>query len=456
MRTPFSRERQRLVRLIEQHGSVEFIQDAFLDPDTQRKTDVEVALVHLVKVANYQEDIIGTLLDDMRRDSMTAAGLMGDYREMNEVALPASFIENSVLVFNAAVSAMKDAIKAEARANHYSALIGKTLAEMGGEGSAAKRPNVDFVRTQIGKCYDDLKDRAWSNVLRSTEVLDRLSSSAQKRLESEFESIKRMEFTEAGIRGFLLGLVEKQGDIQIGMACDVFDLITTYYTDNTVYYRGWKSNDKHRTMGIRIKGTRFVLPGHKAENWRDSASWDTMQMLRDFDKVFRMLDGKAAPGVGPDGRPEADFGLAHLFETQFGELKQAKRMSTDYFDVRYFKGIGTIHFYPRGTKLMDRLNRLVGRHREWLPPEGERVPEAFWLQFDQSEKLDAEFRAEVAKQRLSACRDPLWHLSRKHHDDERAQAEAGMDAVMTAVQERHGIRLDALEAPRQTPLLLAA
>ena len=48
-------------------------------------------------------------------------------------------------------------------------------------------------------------------------------------------------------------------------------------------------------------------------------SWDSLQLLRDFDKVFALLDGKQEP----------DFGLARLFETSFNMLRTSKRMSTD-------------------------------------------------------------------------------------------------------------------------------
>jgi hypothetical protein len=92
--------------------------------------------------------------------------------------------------------------------------------------------------------------------------------------------------------------VESQGKIQIDMACDVFDLITKYHTDNTVFYKGWKSNDKHRTCGMQVKTTRFILPGHQTESWQSNVSWGSEQLLLDFDKVFAMLDGKLAPVAG--------------------------------------------------------------------------------------------------------------------------------------------------------------
>src|SRR5674476_2159 len=143
------------------------------------------------------------------------------------------------------------------------------------------------------------------------------------------------------------------------MACDVFDMITKFHTDNTVFYKGWKSNDKYRTCGMQDKTTRFILPRHSTDGWQSNLSWESEQMLRDFDKVFAMLDCKSSPEVG----------LYDLFRGSFNELRCSKRLSSSYFDVRYYPGAGTIHFFPRRKKLVGRLNLLVGRYRQWLPTE---------------------------------------------------------------------------------------
>lgn len=70
-------------------------------------------------------------------------------------------------------------------------------------------------------------------------MLSRLSSGAQKRVESEFEQLKKLEFTVSNVYGFLLGIIEGQGQIRIDMACDIFDQITRYHTENSCYYNAW-------------------------------------------------------------------------------------------------------------------------------------------------------------------------------------------------------------------------
>jgi len=444
IRNPFSKERQMLVRLIEEHGEVEFIEGAFTVEEAERKTEVDVALVYLSKTAAFGAEMMGDILDGLKIDK-SMDSLHEGFEQKHEVTIPASYIENAVINFKAAVETMRQSVFSEARADAYAARVGKSMEEMNKD-APTKDKDLDNllqrVQREIHKRYKDLKNRAWTGVVRSTDVLSKLSSAAQKRLESEFETIKKLEFTESNIYGLLGGLIEKRGDMQLQMACDIFDEITRYHTDNTVFYKGWKSNDKHRAMGMRIKMTRFVLPNHKTESWQRSLSWDSMRLLADFDKVFAMLDSKLSPEVS----------LEWVFNNKLDELRAGNRISSSYFDVRYY-GVGTIHFFPREKTLIDRLNKLVGRHRLWLPSEGERVNEAFWLQFDNAEKYDKEVRTEVNKLRRNAWDDPLravfWGAD--------SRADEAKDKVATAIDtvlKKHGIDPDSLlEAPETNQTL---
>lgn len=383
LRNPFSRERQLLAKLVAEHGSVEFISGAFKGHEVERETDVDVALIHLRKDAEPSE-FVEDLVSALRTDEV-AHGIGADFKEEQQLALPSSFVENVVIAFKAAVEAMKRSVRAEAQASYYTGLLGATLAE---RSLTDLRTNpkgahlTTWVRATMAERYDELKDRAWAHVLRSTEVTAKLSTKAQQRLESEFQSIKQLEFTASNIYGFLQGLSQSGWEITIGMACDVFDHITRYHSDNAAFYMGWKSNDRHRTCGMRIKMTRFIIPGHPCESYQSQLRWESERMLSDFDKVFAMLDGKQQPEVS----------LVHIFKAHFNDLRTGDRISSSYFDVRYYPGIGTIHFFPRNKELVDRLNRMVGKHRQWLPPRTEDETDGFWKQFEKAEKLDPALR----------------------------------------------------------------
>ena len=447
LRNPFSQERQLLLNLIEQHGDVEFIPDAFQGEDVVRKADVEIALVYLRKQANIEEDIFADLLTNLKEDRETGEGLAGEYDRPQDLTLPRTEIETRVATFEAAVKTMQAAVFAEAKARYYTSLLGQTMAEHIDQKAAKCGETSKWIQDQIAERYGKLKDAAWAGILRSSNVTSKLSSKAQTRVESEFESIKKLQFDCQTVYGFLTGIVESQGQIQIDMLCDIFDRITEHHMDNTCFYKSYKSNAKHRTCGMKIKSTRFIIPRIGA--WRDSLDWDAMQMLRDFDKVFALLDGKREPEIS----------LESLFATRYSELRNGARLQGSYLDVRFYPGARTIHFFPnKKLNLVDRLNRLVGRQRQWIPPRDEDVTQNFWQAYDKAEKLNEALQKAMVKssQRYYGC-SPFAALFFKDAAD-RDAAAARIVPIIENVLEENGIspQFQAIERKDPEQLLLAA
>lgn len=204
IRNPYCRDRQRLVQLIEQHGSVEFVQSAFMTADTQRKTEVEIALIYLRKKADTSE-FTSDMLETLSMDT-TSADDMADFdKEAHDIALPRSVIENMVLNFNAAAKASREAVLAEARAKRYSSRLGEPLSESIKE-AGEQADLARYVRDENFCRYLALKERAWNAVLKSTEVTSRTSRKVQADIESQFQTVTNLEFTVSNIYSFLQGL----------------------------------------------------------------------------------------------------------------------------------------------------------------------------------------------------------------------------------------------------------
>lgn len=357
-------QRKHLAKLVEDYGTVEYLQDAFTDPDTLRKTSVEIALIHMERKADIKQNFTHGL------DIDKARGV--EYKENQGLAIKDDVIGNAVAVFNAAVTSLKSAEIAREEANYYANWLGQPINQM--------QPETDVklggLQERFNDGYDTLRKRAWTNVLNSTEFNKYLSSNAYRKLVDDFEQVAQLSFTESNIRGFLCGLVSGQADMNMQMLLDTFDEITKYRPDNRAYYRGWKSNSKHQTQAWQIKMTRFVIPvgGY---SWSTGLDYSNMAKLRDFDKTFAMLDGKA----------ESENSLYNLFNNNFASLAGGARVSTDYFDVRYYAGVKTIHFFPTNKKLIERLNLLCGRQRQWLPQDDEIVSPVFWEQYQKAEMV---------------------------------------------------------------------
>lgn len=460
LRHPYSKERELLRRIVDAHGTVEYLQDAFNGEDALRKTAVDVALVHLVKKAE-PSSLIGDLLDDLKRDGSAAHGItdLGIDGLGQELALPMDTIERAVLAFGIATRTMREAVVAQVRADRAVSLLGQTLAQRDGQeaqDSKDLRNIVERIRKDLASGYASIKDRAWAEVLRSTEVSQRLSFKAQKTLEASFETIKRLDFSRANILAFLIGIIESQGEMQLEMALDCFDEITRYNSENCAFYKGWKSNDRHRTAGMRIKTTRFVLPRFGLAHC-STLSFEKLKRLQDFDRVFATLDGK-------DSRQCT--GMADLFQAPvdsdiFQALKASQRVASDYFEIRWYpKTAGTLHFFPKRKDLVDRLNRLVGRHRQWLPPQDDLVNKDFWLAYERAEKFEGEIEQVLKKQGQHAGSDPRQQLGSRDEQESSLAAER-LARVLDVVLQANGLHPESLlgaQAPTEPgrPPLLAA
>lgn len=399
LRNPFSAARRRLADLVASHGGVEFIEGAFQGPDVERPANVDVALVHLCKSAQVTRDWLGPAIEQLARDDVASFVQSSGFKLPTELALQEGFVEQQCRFYRLAVGAMKEAVLAQSVARVTAARLGRTMVEIAaGDGapSAVTREEAFAVHKQLAEGHRALKDSAWASILRSTAVLGRLSSQVQKAAEARFNEIQALEFTPSNVYGFLQGLVESQGELQIDMLLEVFDCIGRYHSDNAVYFKGWKSNDKHRRLGMRLKTTRFVLPGHKAELNSPEPKWGTTRLLADIDKVFAILDGKSSfPGA--DGKGQVPNDLVAVFRQRYPELKAGQRVTSAYFDLRFYPRAGTLHFFPRRKDLMDRLNRLVGARRAWLPPAEDLAPTAFWDQYERAEALGAEMQEDLVQ-----------------------------------------------------------
>lgn len=433
IRNPHTNERRRLVELIDRFGRVELVKDAFAASDT--KARVDVALVYLKKPAQEAQGWLQGMIDALKVEHVEEER----FRAPGELALPMGFVEAQCRAFNAAVTAMRSAVKANAVATHFARRIGKTMLERTAGAEAHPDAADDdlglIVRREMATQYQGLKDRAWSSVLAHTEALGKLSSKVKQAAQNQFAEIQALEFTPSNVHGFLLGLVQAQPELQHRMCDEIFDLFSRFHADNALLHRGWVSNSKHRTLGMRLKYTRFILPGHSRDSCNASPPYGTLELLRDIDRVFAMLDGKYEPEVS----------MATVFAANTRALFGGARVEASYFALRWYPGVGSIHFFPLRHDLVDRLNRVVGARRSWIPPGSEADNPTFWRQYKGAEKIDKAIRKQVVEEgkkrdggRVSRWEDPIEEALNPASERQQRSA-AVVNAAVDQVLEQHGM-----------------
>lgn len=394
IRNPYSKERKRLVALIEQHGSVEYIEGAFLSDDTERKTAVDVALIHLKKCAASQDmDLLGYIDNLVKRDLNQEEATFIETSQ--EVMIPGNLIDNVVANYHLAIKANLRAQQAVRLAKRYR----DRLVTIESDPTVEENECVS-ASDLLNEEQDQIHRSAWYAIISSSITTSKLSSQTAKKIDRELESIYELAFTKANIYGFLAGLAQQRSAIQSEMLLEVFDSITRYHSSNTCYYLGWKSNDAHRTLGKSIKMSRFILP-LRCETWGRSGA---VKQLQDIEAVFLYLDGQI----------ESEISLAKTFENEdtYRELTGGNRLSTDYFDIRFYPTRSTMHFFPKRADLIQRFNVFVGKQRQWLPENMHEVDSGFQEQFERAEAASKQFDL----MKVLSARDD-WELARKLSDD---------------------------------------
>jgi len=423
---PCTAERQQLAKLIEDHSGseVEFIDAAFMDPDTKRKTNVRVALVHLIKQSenpSFNIDFISKLREEK------ALGMGERICMDNALMLPQNELENRVIDFQCAVDAMMAANHAIARAGYIRARLGKPFGVEESEWSmnSSVASLEAALNERINDDYDKIKEVSWRGIFECTDFVSRLTSKAAEKVKSEFDNIKKLEFTLDNIYGFIDGLTSQQSAIQMDVMCEVFDIFSKYHTENRSYYQSWKSNDKHRTQAHRLKMTRFVLPAKSKSdyypNYTPSFNFKDKDAFGDIDRAFALLDGKTA---------DATDGIVKALESKAKALWLGERVSTEYFDIRFYVGAATFHLFPRNKELVDRLNDMVGKHRQWLPNEPSQASDEFWEQYRQADKVNKKFNMKGISVQLLDYDDGTDGIKARQHLKNvlrEAQLDVGID-----------------------------
>lgn len=344
----------RLCALIDEYGRVEYAEDAFISPETLRKTRVKVALVYLEKKPSddfWEKGIFESLKKDdtefdEKNQDMPGQGL----------ALGGAQVQALVRAFDAAWEARKRSLIAEEKSLRFDEFFQTQVQQIVGQNEMYLEREFKPLQERLSESYKQLKRAAWISVLNTAELRKYLSCKVTQSVLNDFEPVRALAFTESNIYGFMQGFAMQQGHFQKQMVLDLFDLIVSRYSDNCIFYKSWKSNERHQ-VGMALRRRRFILGGFSLEGWRSDIGYTNVNRLKEIDKVFALMDGKN----------EAEYGIDTLFANRLRDLRNGMRLSTTYFEIRFYPGIGTIHFFPKDQRLIDRINLLVGKARSWIP-----------------------------------------------------------------------------------------
>jgi len=375
IKNPFSNERKRLIqRLKELKADIEYIPDAFNDIDSQRKTNVETALIYI----NIQADVETNIFSGMREE--------GDAKveEISENFEIATFdqIANLVLQFNRERELVNNQIMDFYKNHRY---VGKYLSLKVGPNEDDKYSHKDETLTEtmkrkLNEFNSLIKTRYWRAAINLEEIQVRVTTANSRKIDSQIADFSKMEFTESNIRQLILNVIADYPRMIQESIQWMFNEMTKYALKdyrwsnecdkNIHYFNGWKTNKGY------IVNEKVIIPSFHV-NW-DSSRYmvsDTQQMmLNDFTKIMSYFDGNISSNSA--GRIVNEAICAG----------QNTKIDTKYFEINVYKK-GTIHFKFKDKELLRRFNIEACKGKEWLPMDYSEKP---WESMDEEEKVVAE------------------------------------------------------------------
>lgn len=392
IRNPFTEKRQLLAKLIADFGSVEELGQVF--KEAERTTAVEVSLVRLQKPVG--EDILDfsfsgnrsqdtpDLSEESFKDQLALNDVIGDMMLRQRLLKKAfvdyararkqiEFYQSGVIRRGQSVDALKiaqDAIDTYGRGN---------------------------MRGQYNYFSDELKQHAWSEVMLKLNIEKYMTHQVRRDFQRYSRQHGYMDFTKENVAQLVEMVLENKDTILQKAVEAVFDIFTSYYTENRCYVEGWKTNDRYKV------NRKIVLP--RWVRWRD---WDKADQMKRYGSFFR-LDNYSHSEYS-----DIDKVMCYLTGTNFDHCLTIEKalearfhslgkvypgesfddtVESEFFEMRFFKK-GTLHLTFKNALLHQEFNLRACAGKLWLPepemkayrnrkrspfapaPEPELIPEA--------------------------------------------------------------------------------
>lgn len=341
VRNPYTQERKLLAKIIEDHGSIEYLGQVFRG--AERSTDVEVALVRLHKEKTGPDELDFDFTvpegeaDEMPEDAGEATG---------SAVMRPDQIGAMIRCYDQAKKAFVDYLKAREAMDFYCrGILGSKLASEIADETVSNR--YSYTRQ---KAYDQFRDglrlQFWTHILQQLGVEKLLTSDLRNKFGEFIVQQGAMALTKENISNILRTILMNSDSIMKQAVVAVFDLFTKYHKENQHHPEGWKTNEKW------MVGKRVILPnGVCFEYGRFRVGWHAGGQIADIDKAMCYLVGKR---------------LEDIVTIDDAIKERESTGESTFFKLRYYKK-GTLHLEFKDTALWARFNQVAVDGRNWIP-----------------------------------------------------------------------------------------
>ena len=336
----YSNDREYLERLLEEYNAdIEYIEEAFTTDDTERKTNVKIALIYIDIPMKNKESMFER---EFKRDCPDIK-----IEDINAVALKKNKLEQLVFEYDLCVKSSVKLFEEKMR-------VDKLLSGFGlnNELSICKdycNPKVLNINTFI----EEMNQKFWRKFIDETDFESMLPSQLKDNFRSNIQANRNIAFNLDNLYYFYNELMNAIPDSYEKTVAKVFDDCTRRYnyTDSewcktTWGYDGFKSND-----AFAIKN-RVIIPCYIANP--NSYGTRIPEIFVDLNIIFNNIAGI---------KNKDD--LKYQGEIYKAMTNHCKKFETEHFLISTFKK-GTMHIYFKNKKHLAMFNYMAGRGKSWL------------------------------------------------------------------------------------------
>lgn len=367
IRNTFTEKRQLLAKLLADHGSTEELGQVFKGAEAERSTPVEVTLVRLQKPVG--EDALNFAFSGNR--SQDTPDLSEDSFK-NQVALN-DVIGDMMLRQTLLKKAFVEYARARAAIKFYQAGVirrGQNVDALKIAQEAIEQYGGGNMRSQYNYFSDELKQHAWSEVMLKLNIEKYMTHQVRKDFQTYSRQHGYMDFTKENVAQLVEMVVENKDTILQKAVEAVFDVFTSYYTENRCYVEGWRTNDRYKV------NQKIILP--RWVRWDD---WNKASDLKRYGSNFKLDNSSYSQYSDIDKvmcyLTGTDFDRCLTIEkaltTHFSRVGKVypgdsfdDKLESEFFELRFFKK-GTLHLTFRDAKLHQEFNLRACAGKLWLP-----------------------------------------------------------------------------------------
>jgi hypothetical protein len=362
LRNPYSNHRKALVdQLNKLNAGIEYISDAFLGCEVDRKTNVEIAIVH-INIHNTYE----SLLNDCKDQALPKKENIPIEHETNEIITNdhiEALVQDYHNVINIGLDTIKNYFKNYGRIARYMKLNilqfdGAKLYDSLDHGNFNRQINED-----INNFLIQVRKNYWHKVLDLPDVKKRMTEDRRNQFYKDIQEQSYMELTVNNIQSFILSLIGSYEDILTEAVTKLFDKLTIKYhwheesDSNRHYYSGWKTNEAFY-VNDRVIFPMYGGCGHPFISWDNTwkVDYSIEAELNDIDIVMNYFSC-----------PFSYISIVDALKQAFLISKTRKIRST-FFEISVFKK-RTIHLRFLNEDIRRRFNIVACKAKNWLPQD---------------------------------------------------------------------------------------